>query len=127
MNKPLQKLILKNLLARKKVGKVGKAQIKITAITIHNIILGVVGLAAVTYFDANFYEEAINFVMCQSTGRESCEVQGISSLDEIIILAVVIIILAVLPIVAILFTCDPKACCKCKKEKPTTTTKRSTI
>ena len=109
-------MMLKNPLARRKVGDVGKAQIKIMAIIVHNTLLGVVGLAAITYFyTSDIYDESFNFIACQSTGRESCEVQGISSLDEILILAAVVILIALLPIVVILFTCDPKAC-RCRKQ-----------
>ena len=112
----LQNLILKKLLTRKKVGNVAKAQLKITAITIHYTLLGVMGLATVTYFDADFFTEVLDYIVCQSTGRASCDVQGIASLDEVLFLAAVIILLSVLPIVVILFSCDAQACCKCKKQ-----------
>ena len=98
------------------MGSVAKAQIKVTAIAIHYTLLGVVGLATVTYFDTNYFEAVVEYIVCQSTGKESCE-KELPDLDEILFLAAVLIMLSLLPIVAILFTCDPRACQRKKQDK----------
>ena len=100
---------MKKLLARKKVGNVGKAEIKIAAIIIYYIIVGVMGLAAYTYF-APFNADAISqYIVCQSSGKESCQEEFSISKNDIFFRAAPIVMLSLLPVVAILFSCDSKA------------------
>ena len=106
----VQEFILKKLLARKKVGNVGKAEIKITAIIIYYVLIGVMGLATTTYFERYNTDAISQYIVCQSSGMESCqEVLHIRSNDEIFAVAASIVVLSFLPVVVILFNCDPKA------------------
>ncbi len=104
-----QEFVLKKLLARKKVGRVGKAQIKIMAVIIYYTILGVMGLVAYTVFEvADSYRKTIvQYVLCESTGLSECEVTNDNTI--LILSKLVIIMISLLPVVAILFNCDPKA------------------
>ena len=90
------------------MGNVAKAQLKITAITFHYTLLGVMGLVTVTYFDRNYFDAVINYIVCQSNGKQSCQ-EELPNLDEILVLATIIILLSLLPVVVIMFSCDLQA------------------
>ena len=105
----VQEFVLKKLLARKKVGNVGKAEIKITAIIIYYVLVGVMGLAAYTYF-MRFNTDAISqYIVCQSSGKESCQEEFSISKNDTFFMAAPIVMISLIPVVAILFSCDPKA------------------
>ena len=92
-----------------RVGNVGKAEIKIATIIIYYIIVGVTGLAAFTYF-MRFNTDAISqYIVCQSSGKESCQEEFSISNNDIFFRAAPIVMVCLLPVVAILFSWDPKA------------------
>ena len=84
---------------------VGKAEIKITAIVIYYTIVGVMSLANDTYFGEYTYEPFIEYIACQSTGMASCQ-EELHTLNEVYIVAAVIVMVSFLPVVVILFSCD---------------------
>ena len=103
----VQEFVLKKLLARKKVGNVGKAEIKITAIIIYYVLVGVMGLVN---FIMRFNTDAISqYIVCQSSGKESCQEEFNISKNDILIMAAPAVMVSLIPVVAILFSCDPKA------------------
>ena len=92
------------------MGNVAKAEIKITAITFHYTFLGVMGLVAFTYFnDRLYFDVVINYIVCQSNGKQSCQEELPNNLDEILVLATILILLSLLPVVVIMFSCDLQA------------------
>ena len=88
---------MKKILARKKVGNVGKAEIKITAIIIYSVLLGVMGLATITYFERYNTDAISQYIVCQSSGKESCQEELHISNDEIFAVAATIVVLYILP------------------------------
>ena len=99
---------MKKLLARKKVRNVGKAEIKIIAIVTYYTIVGVMALVNTTYFDEYSYQPVIDYIVCQSTGMASCQ-EELHILEEVFILATIIVMISFLPVVVILFSCDLRA------------------
>ena len=68
-----------------------------------------VGLAAYTYF-MRFNTDAISqYIVCQSSGKESCQEEFSISKNDIFFRAAPIVMVCLLPVVAILFSCDSKA------------------
>ena len=117
----MQELVLKKLLAKKKVGKVAKAQLKITAIIIYYTILGVVGLVAYTYFEAadTIKKGVTEYILCESVGVSDvsdCALEEETVALEILA-ASVVMMLGFLPVMIVIFSCDPKAY-KRKAKKP---------
>ena len=105
----IQEFVLKKVLARKKVGNVRKAEIKVTAIIIYYVLLGVMGLVAFTYFMRLNADAISQYIVCQSSGKESCQEEFSISKNDIFFMAAPIVMVSLLPVVAILFSCDPKA------------------
>ena len=94
----VQEFILKKMLARKKVGNVGKAEIKIAAIIIYYILIGVMGLAAFTYF-MNYQTDAFSqYIVCQSSGKESCQEEFSISKIDIFFMATPSVMVSFLPV-----------------------------
>ena len=102
----VQEFVLKKLLARKKVGNVGKAEIKITAIIIYYVLVGVIGLVDFMRFNADAISQ---YIVCQSSGKESCQEEFNISKNDIFFMATPIVMVSLIPVVAILISCDPKA------------------
>ena len=107
--------MLKKIVARKKVGKVGMAEIKIMLIIMYYIVVGVMGLISFTYHEVKTIsnrERLEELILCESRGNKKCVV-NLVTIDNIRNLSVVVVVMvAFLPIVAILFTFNPKACQK---------------
>ena len=97
------------MLARKKVGNVGKAEIKITAIIIYYLLVGVMGLVTFTYFRRYNSDAFLQYIVCQSNGKESCQEESRISNNEIFAVGASIVVISFLPVVVILFNCDPQA------------------
>ncbi len=96
-------------MAKKKVRKVGVAQLKTAFIVIYYIIIGVSGM--VVYTDSSTgspYERIRDFVECENSGASECVLEGGLTLATDIISTTIFVIISLLPVVAILFTCDPK-------------------
>lgn len=95
-----------------KVGKIWKAQFKISAIIIYYTLVGVMGLATYTYFEANetFQENFTEYILCESGGQSSdCVLNlNVGILDALG--TTVVVMVSFLPVLAILFSCDPQAC-----------------
>lgn len=64
----MQEFVLKKLLAKTKVGNLGKAQLKIAASALYYTLLGVMGLVTHTHFDASsdFRERIIENILCEN-------------------------------------------------------------
>ena len=114
---PSQEFTLKRLFRRSHNRNVQawKAQVKIACIVIYYILLGVMGLVIYTYTEANnTYQESITkFILCKSTGQSDCTLDF--SIDDDVLAGMVTTIylmIALIPVVAILFSCNPQ---KCKK------------
>lgn len=62
--------MLKKLLAKKQVGRVGKAELKIMAVFLYHTIFGVMGTGANTYLTiAEGFQNSIRkYIFCESTG-----------------------------------------------------------
>ena len=118
-----QEFFLKKVLAKKKGGRAGKAQLKISAIIIYYIFLGVTGLVAFTYYEASESQRVMvaEHIICESSGTLDCELSfdiGVRTLSVLVIMA-----LSFLPVMVILFSCDPKVF---KRKKPKQKGKSST-
>lgn len=103
--------MLKKLLARKKVGKAAKAQLKITGIIIYYTFVGVMGLVTFTYYEASYAhrESVAEYILCESGGLSSDCVFDVG-IDVVFVLSVfVIILVSFLPVMTLLFSCDPNA------------------
>ena len=104
--------MLKKLLARNKVSSVGKAEFKITMITLYYIVHGVIGL--VSYGNRNVMDFA-SYVICESSGNHlDCDDDLTRALDRIGLQTVVMVMISLLPVVVLVFTCDPNLCKKMK-------------
>lgn len=104
------------------MGNVGIAQLKITAILIYYTVLGVMGLTTAsvsfTSYEAKTMdrENIAQYIACENSGMSDC-VYDSTFLSDVGTLAVVVVLLfSFLPVVAILFSCDPRTC----KKKPKT-------
>lgn len=109
-----QEFVLKKLVARKKIGKVGKAQIKISIILIYYTVLGVVGLVSLTYFEVKIFnsEGLREFFLCESLGNPDCFLD-VAPIKNIKALSVsVIVMLSFLPVIVLIFSFDYQACKK---------------
>ena len=102
--------MLKKLLARTKVGKAAKAQLKITGIIIYYTLVGVMGLVTFTYYEASntYRESAAAYILCESGGLSNCDSD--LGIDVVYLLSVfVVMFISFLPVMTILFSCDPNA------------------
>ncbi len=120
---------MKKLLAKKKVGKVGTAQLKITGILIYYTILGVMGLVASTMsftsYSTKTREGIAQYLFCENSGSSDCVLDS-AAIGPVGILSIVVTVLfSFLPVVAILVSCDPRACKK--KPKIATLSKKSSV
>ena len=116
--------MLKKLLARTKVGKAAKAQLKITGIIIYYTLVGIMGLVTFTFYEAinTYRESAAAYILCESGGLSNCDSD--LGINVVYLLSVfVIMFISFLPVMTILFSCDPNAYKKKKlSDKRTRTT-----
>ena len=110
-----QEFFLKRVLSKKKGGRAGKAQLKISAIIIYYVLLGVTGLVAFTYYEVSesYRMRIAEHILCESSGTLDCELNfdfGVRALSVL-----VIVVISFLPVMVILFSCDPKVF---KRQKP---------
>lgn len=113
--------MLKKLLAKRKVGY-GKSQFKIIAIVTYYTVLGVMGLALNTYYDVSGTRQDIfdEYFICERFGNNFTDCKSelerlnldISNVGSV----VANVMLAFLPVVSILYACNPRTC-KCSKRK----------
>lgn len=104
--------MLKRLLAKRKVtNNIGKAEIKITALTIYITIMSIFGLVAYTnLITSNYVEDAAEFIVCESTGQAGCQQILPESFQVTMKLMTTFqIMLSIIPVVLILFVCKPQA------------------
>ena len=105
--------MLKKLKAGKKVGKVGKAQIKISFIIIYYVLLGVLGLVTLTYIEVKSSLIGIaavaDFLVCESLGGSNCylDKELIAVFESLGI--TVKILLMMIPVVVLIFVVDIQA------------------
>jgi drug/metabolite transporter (DMT)-like permease len=108
------------MLVRKKVVNVGKGELKIMALIIYYLVLGVIGLAV--FGTSNNLSKLKALLICEATGERDCifetPIQHILSI-------VVNILLALFPVATILASCDPKAIKMRFKSKRTLSSKGS--
>lgn len=66
----IQEFVLKKLLAKKQVGHVGKAELKIMVILLYFTIFGAMGAGANTYINIveGFQDSTRNYIFCESIG-----------------------------------------------------------
>lgn len=112
------------------MGKIGKAQLKITTIVVYYTILGVVGLASYTYYDVgeSYQRRIAEYVLCESSGVSNCELVELG-VEATFLSTLILSMISFLPVVSIIFTFDPKAYKKNatkSRNKPGTFTRSTT-
>ena len=117
--------MLLKLIAGKKAGKVGTAQIKISFVNIYYVLLGVVGLVSLTFYEVKSSRLGlVEYFICNAFGdpTSSCQLD-VNTIKSFKALSIsVIVMLSFLPIVVLIFSFDIKAfkklkVCRGKKEK----------
>lgn len=118
---------MKKLLAKKKVGRVGTAHFKITAVLIYYTVLGVVGLSTATSSFTTYSTSAniVEYLACESRGMADCVFNSTFHTSTLAI--VVVVLFSFLPVVAILFSCDPRTCRRKPKSSQVLQKKSSTL
>lgn len=117
--------MLKKLIARKKVAKIGKAQVKIAFITVYYILIGVMGMVTFTYYRASrTHQEVITeYILCEISGMPDCILNlGVTADIFYALTTIVVLLVSLLPVMAILFSCNPQAC-----KKKTSADRRATF
>ena len=119
--------MLKKLLAKKKVGGVCTAHLKITAVLIYYTVLGVMGLSTATSSLTNYAAstDIVEYLACESRGMADCMFN--STFHSSTLAVVVVVLFSLLPVVAILFSCDPRACRRKPKASEMLKKKSSTL
>lgn len=120
-----KEFVLKKLLARKKTGNVGKAQIKITAVIMYYTLQGVTGLVTLAYFIANRSDAGqstlAEYITCGNKGLPDCALI-FGSTDAVHIFAVIsTVMLSFVPLLALLFNCDLQSWRRKGRGRSTTT------
>ena len=110
----LQEFVLKKLIAGRKVGRLGKAQVKMAVVVLYYTIVGSMSLISFTYFEVKSKasrDSLESLFLCESTGDLDCTDISLESITTLNALAVMVIVLvAFLPVVAVVFSFDPKIC-----------------
>ncbi len=92
-----------------------KAEIKIMLLIIYYTLAGFMGLMSSTiYVYLNISDDVQQMFFCESTGGQECEL-NFNTIHSIRVSRVKNVVLGLVPVVALLFTFDPKACRKIKK------------
>jgi hypothetical protein len=88
-----------------------KAHLKISVITIYYTLVGVVGLVSYTIQSASgvTVDRTVQYALCESRGQSDCRENLGSANGSASIVAFVMLFF--LPVVVILFNCNPQACC----------------
>ena len=103
-------MVIKKLLAGKKVGRFRKAVLKMAAIVLYYIVVGVLYLMTFIYIEEN-RERLRETFLCYTVGNQECGDQTISNLLFVMAFA----FHAFLPVVVVLFSFHPKVCMKAMK------------
>jgi hypothetical protein len=106
--------VLKKLLFKKKVVNIGKGELKITALFLYTLVLGVMGLVVYSRVDLAQNDISLeDFLICGISGRLDCTLP--QSTKELSILSVsVTALLCFYPAVAFLVHLDPRSCKRTK-------------
>jgi hypothetical protein len=117
----VQEFVLIKLLTGTKVSitSTRKAHLKISIITIYYTLVGVVGLVSYTIQTASAVtvDRTVLYALCESRGQSDCR-ENLGSGDGDAS-TVAIVMLFLLPVVVILFNCNPQACCTCSRRRGT--------
>ena len=104
--------MLKKLLAGKKVGNVGKAEVKMSIVVFYYVVVGAMSLVTFTYIEVigkanrDIFTELI---LCEAMGNGNCDV-NLTRLDALDVLAALSInMVAILPIIVVIFSIDTEA------------------
>jgi hypothetical protein len=102
--------VLKKLLFKKKVVNIGKGELKITALFLYTLIVGVLGLVSYTRVDLAHNDTSLEeFLICGIAGRLDCTLPQFT--QELTILAVsATALLCFYPAVSFLVHFDSRAC-----------------
>ncbi len=106
--------MIKEIIAGKKISRVGKADIKIMIVFIYYTLVGAMGLMSSTYAGfGNVGDTLQELIICESTGNRECNNINLDTYHSLRMLSVVnIVTLFLSPVVAILISFNPKACRK---------------
>ena len=105
--------MLKKLLTKSDVGKVGKAELKISIIIIFYLFFGVMGLASSTYLNASldFINSIFGYIFCESSGLASncLEILDVTTNDVVrTLLSIALASLLLWPVVIVISSIEPK-------------------
>ena len=107
----VQVLVLKKLLSGKKVGNVGKAEVKMALVIFYYVVVGAMSLVTFTYIEVKGKanrDSLTELILCESMGNRDCDAD-LQHLDDLNVLASLsITLVAILPIVIVLFSIDTK-------------------
>ena len=110
--------MLKKLLAGKKVGNVGKAEVKMGMVVFYYVVVGAMSLVTFTYIEVVGKEYSDTFtelILCEAMGNGNCDV-NLTRLDTLDVLAALSInMVAILPIIVVIFSIDTEAVKKKKR------------
>ena len=104
--------MLKKLLAGKKVGNVGKAEVKMSIVVFYYVVVGAMSLVTFTYIEvvgkAN-RDLITELFLCEAMGNDNCDI-NLNRLDALDVLAALSInMVAILPIIVVIFSIDTEA------------------
>lgn len=103
---------MKKLLAGKKVGNVGKAEVKMAMVVFYYVVIGAVSLVTFTYVEVKGKanrDTLAKLILCEGMGNLDCDV-NLERLDTLDVLsALSISMVALLPIVVVVFNIDTEA------------------
>ena len=110
--------MLKKLLAGKKVGNVGKAEVKMSIVVFYYVVVGAMSLVTFTYIEvigkAN-RDLITELFLCEAMGNDNCDI-NLNRLDALDVLAALSInMVAILPIIVVIFSIDTEAVKKKKR------------
>ena len=95
---------------KKKLSRVGKAEIKIMAVFIYYILIGAMGLITSTYGGfSNVGESLEALIICESTGNQECDV-NLDTYRRLTVMGILnIATFFFSPVMAFLFSFNPMA------------------
>ena len=110
--------MLKKLLDGKKVGNVGKAEVKMGMVVFYYVIVGVMSLVTFTYTEVKGKanrDTLAELILCEAIGNGNCDI-NLARLDTLDVLAALSLnMVAILPIIVVIFSIDTEAVKKKKK------------
>ncbi len=107
----MQELVIKKLMAGKKVRRVGKAVFKTAAIVLYYIIVGANFLITFIYFEAT-RDKLMELILCKSVGSQDCDVSTQTTSNVFKVVAPVL--QALISVVVLMFSFSSKDCWKIK-------------